>query len=191
MFHAIAQSRTNDVFHSQDVCMNAFERIVFGQRNDFLRCGVDDIFDIRHRHGQPFHIPHIAEKEPHGRVLLPRIQPLHLFMLHFVPRQDHDPIGCITFKQRTDENFAKGTCPPRNEDRRSVEIDLGVVKRVAHDCQFIGLCEAQRAECEQARAAARSRVKSVRMEEVDCGMLCLPFISSGVHQERRPVRRHW
>ena len=21
--------------------------------------------------------------------------------------------------------------------------------------------------------------------------LCLPFISSGVHQERRPVRRHW
>ena len=22
-------------------------------------------------------------------------------------------------------------------------------------------------------------------------MLCLPFISSGVHQERRPVRRHW
>ena len=23
------------------------------------------------------------------------------------------------------------------------------------------------------------------------GELCLPFISSGVHQERRPVRRHW
>ena len=23
------------------------------------------------------------------------------------------------------------------------------------------------------------------------GRLCLPFISSGVHQERRPVRRHW
>ena len=22
-------------------------------------------------------------------------------------------------------------------------------------------------------------------------ILCLPFISSGVHQERRPVRRHW
>ena len=22
-------------------------------------------------------------------------------------------------------------------------------------------------------------------------VLCLPFISSGVHQERRPVRRHW
>ena len=24
-----------------------------------------------------------------------------------------------------------------------------------------------------------------------CVWLCLPFISSGVHQERRPVRRHW
>ena len=23
------------------------------------------------------------------------------------------------------------------------------------------------------------------------GRVCLPFISSGVHQERRPVRRHW
>ena len=29
--------------------------------------------------------------------------------------------------------------------------------------------------------------------DIDFGpdMLCLPFISSGVHQERRPVRRHW
>ena len=26
---------------------------------------------------------------------------------------------------------------------------------------------------------------------VDDPQLCLPFISSGVHQERRPVRRHW
>ena len=26
---------------------------------------------------------------------------------------------------------------------------------------------------------------------LDPGGLCLPFISSGVHQERRPVRRHW
>ena len=26
---------------------------------------------------------------------------------------------------------------------------------------------------------------------VRAGILCLPFISSGVHQERRPVRRHW
>ena len=26
---------------------------------------------------------------------------------------------------------------------------------------------------------------------LDIFSLCLPFISSGVHQERRPVRRHW
>ena len=26
---------------------------------------------------------------------------------------------------------------------------------------------------------------------VVANVLCLPFISSGVHQERRPVRRHW
>ena len=28
-------------------------------------------------------------------------------------------------------------------------------------------------------------------ESLDPEELCLPFISSGVHQERRPVRRHW
>ena len=41
------------------------------------------------------------------------------------------------------------------------------------------------------------RLQSVLIEggfdafaEASC-RLCLPFISSGVHQERRPVRRHW
>ena len=29
------------------------------------------------------------------------------------------------------------------------------------------------------------------LERVSPDLLCLPFISSGVHQERRPVRRHW
>ena len=28
-------------------------------------------------------------------------------------------------------------------------------------------------------------------KKVEIRHLCLPFISSGVHQERRPVRRHW
>ena len=34
--------------------------------------------------------------------------------------------------------------------------------------------------------ALRKSVGDDLAEEV-----CLPFISSGVHQERRPVRRHW
>ena len=32
--------------------------------------------------------------------------------------------------------------------------------------------------------------KTLVLELARCE-LCLPFISSGVHQERRPVRRHW
>ena len=31
---------------------------------------------------------------------------------------------------------------------------------------------------------------SEELTAIEC-LLCLPFISSGVHQERRPVRRHW
>ena len=34
--------------------------------------------------------------------------------------------------------------------------------------------------------ALRTRISSQCLKR-----LCLPFISSGVHQERRPVRRHW
>ena len=36
----------------------------------------------------------------------------------------------------------------------------------------------------------RSMAESARRAVLQAS-LCLPFISSGVHQERRPVRRHW
>ena len=38
------------------------------------------------------------------------------------------------------------------------------------------------------RGLAQAFVSLPRLRET---RLCLPFISSGVHQERRPVRRHW
>ncbi len=39
------------------------------------------------------------------------------------------------------------------------------------------------------RRMVERRIKAARFPVVKS--LCLPFISSGVHQERRPVRRHW
>ncbi len=38
---------------------------------------------------------------------------------------------------------------------------------------------------------ASSRARTSRPGSAVSADLCLPFISSGVHQERRPVRRHW
>ena len=38
---------------------------------------------------------------------------------------------------------------------------------------------------------AFSKIASVKQLQRHMTRLCLPFISSGVHQERRPVRRHW
>ena len=35
------------------------------------------------------------------------------------------------------------------------------------------------------------RKASAYFAQAEFARLCLPFISSGVHQERRPVRRHW
>ena len=75
-------------------------------------------------------------------------------------------------------------------------------------------CERERARADAAEARAeelrwaevaarsdggswKSRFKACRrrlseaVEETKEARLCLPFISSGVHQERRPVRRHW
>ena len=61
-----------------------------------------------------------------------------------------------------------------------LEADPGEEKDLANDADYADV-----------RAACEAKLRTIADPEAVNARVCLPFISSGVHQERRPVRRHW
>ncbi len=101
-----------------NVGLDAFEWIVFGDRNLLERGGVHHVVDAVERLHQPIAIAHVADEEAHLR----RVELLrHLELLQFVAREDDDLPRLAGRQHRTHELAAERAGAPSDEDSFTVK----------------------------------------------------------------------
>ena len=112
----------DDVLGAEHVGVDAFERIVFGDRHLLHGGGMDDELDAAKRHGEAPLVAHVADEEAEAPVAVERRQLLaHLRLLHLVAREDDEAARPSAAQQGLGEGPPEGPGAARHEHRAAME----------------------------------------------------------------------
>jgi hypothetical protein len=121
-FHAAVQTGFDDVLRSEDVRLDALERIVFRHRHLLERRGMDDDIDAFERAAQTRFVAHVADEIADRLVFARRILLRHLELLQLVAREDHQPLQTrIPLEHGFHEGLAEGTGAAGEQNAGGIE----------------------------------------------------------------------